>query len=163
MLIFYINGYAECGKDSFVAFVSNYCDSYSISTIDDVKEICRREFGWDGVKDAKGRKLLAAVKQAWADYNNGPVITVKQHIDTHKDLGAAALFIHVREMQQMLHMQQLYGGETIEVLRTNVQPNLTEDAFVVQQGKYCYDHNIDNNSTLDDLETKAQDFVLNYL
>ncbi|MDA3834719.1 MAG: hypothetical protein PF495_15145 [Spirochaetales bacterium] len=63
--IFYVNGVGGCGKDTFLDYVDEFMVTTRTSTVDAVKEIARERFGWDGVKDEKGRALLSALRYAW--------------------------------------------------------------------------------------------------
>jgi len=163
MHIFYINGYAESGKDTFVTLVSAYCNVKNTSTIDNIKVLCKKYLGWDGAKDARGRKLLAAVKQASTEYNEGPIKAVRQDIDKSIATGVDILFIHVREVDQMLRMQKLYGGSTLEIQRDTVQSDSTETQFREDARNYVYDYTIDNNGPIESLDKYAQEFAVSFI
>lgn len=85
-----ISGLLESGKSTLanelfwsleneVAYGSEdlYCIMYRYAFADKVKEIAEKEFGWDGKKDDKGRRLLQRIgtevgrdynKDIWVDY-----------------------------------------------------------------------------------------------
>ena len=55
--IFYINGAGGSGKDTFVDLVEKFVPVWKLSTVDEVKRIAIDHFGWDSVKDDKGRQF----------------------------------------------------------------------------------------------------------
>lgn len=65
MLTLLISGKAQSGKDTFAEFVSEYAQLVGkkyqrIAYADAVKELAY-QFGWDGKKDERGRKLLQLI------------------------------------------------------------------------------------------------------
>jgi hypothetical protein len=66
-------GFATCGKTSVAqALQSRFSriglDSQILSFASPLKELCRKEFFWDGVKDEKGRHLLQEIGCAARHY-----------------------------------------------------------------------------------------------
>ena len=159
--IFYINGAGGSGKDTFVDLVEKFVPVWKLSTVDEVKRIAIDHFGWDSVKDDKGRALLSAIKHAWANYNNGPALTIGEQLNS---LGSSvvAVFIMVREFDEMIAMQKLYGGQTLNVWGRKSKPCKTEQAFLdsVPTG-YRYDFEIDNRHSEGSLAWKAYYFATN--
>lgn len=159
MKIFYVNGIATSGKDAFLDHVEKYIDIARTSTVDRVKEIAAREFGWDGNKDEKGRKLLASLRYAWGEYNEGPIQEVRKLISICK---APVMFIMVREFEEMMKMKRFFGGETLLITRPGVTPCETEQKFLDEvPADYEYDTQVCNNGSLEDLRTSASKFVHN--
>ena len=72
-------------KDNFVNFFKkNYeykCVNWS--TIDKVKKISKRNFGWNGKKTDDARLLLAEIKRIWTEFNNGPFEDMVTKISNH--------------------------------------------------------------------------------
>lgn len=87
MYLVLINGSNNSGKDQFVEyFIKHYeFKSINMSTIDRIKEISKKYFGWNGKKTPEARKFLAEMKKIWAEFNNGPfnymVNEIKQHYE----------------------------------------------------------------------------------
>lgn len=157
MKIFYMNGIGTSGKDQFLDFVEGFADITRTSTVDKVKEIAIEKFGWDGVKDEKGRKLLASIRYAWGEYNDGPVKEVGKLIRKCK---SDALFVMVREFSEMMKMKRLYGGETIVMIRPGIEVGPTEQQFLDEvPTDYSYDYAIRNCFDLKYLEGIAETFV----
>ena len=72
MKIICVNGYARSGKDTFCNFAFYHRGLvYTYSTIDEVKKLAKK-IGWDGEKDAKGRKFLSDLKDCLTEYNDLP-------------------------------------------------------------------------------------------
>ena len=65
-----INGVAESGKDTFVEYVSQYCqmdDSANVlnlSSVGPIKDMLMG-FGWDGDKIFKVRDCISLIKDIW--------------------------------------------------------------------------------------------------
>lgn len=58
-----VNGYKESGKTTYVEAIVARCIELGVAVevlpfAEPLKRLAREEFGWDGVKDAKGRLLL---------------------------------------------------------------------------------------------------------
>jgi len=82
MVFICISGQAQHGKDTFGGYLSEYINSYDVSSkvihyADLLKYICKTFFNWDGEKDLRGRSLLQhigtdVVRQAnpnyWVDF-----------------------------------------------------------------------------------------------
>ena len=155
MKIVYINSPARTGKDSFCDFCAEFLRGRTISTVDQVKIIAREDFGWDGSKDAKGRKLLAALRYAWGEYNDGPVKSIGKLIKQHENC-IDIMFVMVREYKEMMKMQKLYGGETLTVKR-EVEICPTEQKFLDDIPKnFKFDHCISNERSLSNLKLRAK-------
>lgn len=156
MKIIYVNSPARTGKDEFCKLCKPYIKCKVVSTVDYIKDIAKREFAWDGVKDSRGRKLLASLRYAAGAYNMGPIVKIGKIIKKVKD--PDVLFIMVREYTEMNTMQQMYGGKTLKVLR-NVAVCETEQKFLDElPHNYTFDYVIPNNGTLDDLAKIAKKF-----
>ena len=157
--IYYINGVATSGKDAFLDCIEKFISIDRTSTVDRIKEIAEESFGWDGIKDEKGRKLLASLRYAWGEYNNGPIKNIEEKITNCKN---PAIFIMVREFREMMKMKELFGGETVVVTRPGVKVGAVEQEFLNQvPGDYTYDHTILNDKCLEHLSMIAKHFSYN--
>ena len=84
MKIYVVNGAPGAGKTTFentVEALSYNCDI--ISTIDPIKERAFL-FGWNGEKDAKGRKLLYNLKRAWVEYGDQPYTWLEEICNVYR-------------------------------------------------------------------------------
>jgi hypothetical protein len=95
-----INGKPESGKDALCDAVIRKGRARKITSIDPIAEIAKQG-GWDGVKDARSRKLLSGLKRVFAEYNdlsNQYVIREYRGFLAGED---EILFIHIREKDQI--------------------------------------------------------------
>lgn len=163
--IFFVNGVAQSGKDTFVDLVQHYAPVAKISSIDEVKDIASFNFGWDGEKDENGRALLSAIKNAWTAYNDGPANNVGEKIAfISEHYCKSAIFVMVREFDEMIKMQKMFGGKTLLLVNDKVTPGETEREFLRQVPEgYEYDITVKNNGPLGLLDHEAGMFVKHYV
>lgn len=167
MKIFVINGSASSGKDQFVKFIKqnskNKC--FNWSTIDKVKKITRKHFGWNAEKTEDSRLFLSEVKKIWSEFNDGPFTHMSNKIDRHhsklikKHKREVIYFIHCREPEEIQKFVEKYADKcsTILIKRKGIEiPNNNSDKNVHD---YQYDYVIENNEDLTVLETKAKSFL----
>ena len=162
MKIFYLMGGARTGKDTFVEEMNKYIPSAQISTVDKVKEIAKECFGWDGVKDDKGRTLLSDLKDAWDNYNNGTIKEVEKFIEKEKNSSTELVFIQVREYKSIMDMKELFGGEVIMIIRPSKEAVefTVESKFLNEYPDHWEaDYEIYNFGTLDEYKIKIKDFA----
>jgi hypothetical protein len=167
MQLLIINGTATSGKDQFVKLFKNHYQHkcYNWSTIDKVKKIARKHFGWDGTKSEEARLFLSELKLIWNEYNNGPFQYMAKKIAKHyrklkeDEKNTVIYFIHCREIDEIQKLVALYQGkcQTILIKRNYIiVPDNKSDRNVEN---YSYDYIIENNGDLFELENKAKCFV----
>lgn len=150
-IIFVINGLSQSGKDTFIHRLIEQEPSwniFNISSIDFYKQIAEKYFGWDGAKDARGRKLLADLKQTSAEYNNLPTLKCIErisHITAYSQLSPLIIFVHIREPDEIDEFKRFYPGtKTLLIRRTgNVGADNQAD-HSVESYEYDYDCVADN-------------------
>ena len=150
-----INGTGGSGKDTFVEFVSKYNKVVNVSSVDKVKEIATL-MGWDGTKDEKSRKFLSDLKKLATDYNEMPLMDMKEKVEKFKNSDNELMFLHIREPEEIEKAKDEFGALTLLIKRENhetIKSNYS-DANVEN---YDYDYII-NNTTLEELEKCAKDF-----
>lgn len=175
MKIIIINGSAETGKDQFVNFFKKHYKYKCInwSTIDKVKKISKKNFGWNGKKTEESRLFLSEIKRLWTEFNNGPFEHINEKISSHysklknKDKDNVVYFIHCREPQEIQKFVNKYSElcSTLLLKKENVDvPNNNSDKNV---DNFDYDYIIENNGDKKELEQKAISFIydmfLNYI
>jgi len=161
-----VNGLSRSGKDSFIeALRKKVPVLVEHSTIITV---------WDALLDynmidlkKKGpeeREFLAAVKQAWINYNDGPFFEVV-HIaeELEKEYAFASgidrvLFaVHVREPKEMRKLKQYFKKRmtTVLIKRPDTKPQPGDE----EVNDWAYDHLVYNDGDLEDLDDKADRFI----
>lgn len=157
--IFITNGSGGCGKDTFAKAVSDLVPTYKYSAIDAVKR-CAKEMGWYGGKSEKDRKFLSDLKELSSAYNDFSFKDISKVVEDFKNdqIDSVVLLIDIREPNNIQRAKEAFGAETILIRRNSVKPIISNMADANVEN-YEYDHYIDNNGTLDDLERTAYEFV----
>lgn len=171
MKLFYVNGVAGSGKDTFIDTVTeNYSRVHKISSVDRVKEICSEVFGWDWVKDEKGRALLSDIKHAWTKYNDGPAMhmvsfveNVKQKEEAENHSTENIIFIIVREASEIAKMQKAMGGLSIVIERPGITVGPTEKEFIKENKGFKYDITVLNDGNEDDFKRKTIEIISEFI
>ena len=164
MKVFCINGISLAGKDSFCRHVNsrynNLHNKYNraniqvISSIDPVKEIYAKFFGWDGTKTPVHRKNLNILKNIWVQVNDGPSRWLENELAKASDTRCSYLFVMVREFSEMLKMQHVsrslgYQAFTLNIVREGIPiPPIEQEFLDSHPHDYRYDI-IVNNPTVD--------------
>ena len=163
-----INGAGTSGKDTFIDLFSasveeeykgNRIPVFRFSSVDKVKEFARH-MGWDGVKDDKGRRFLSDIKDALTRYNDAPfnhmvmqVAVLQEHYED------GFVFFHVREPSEIEKMVKGLNATTLLIQREGVQPSSFDNHADKNVFDYSYDYIVDNNGTLEDLQSSATTFL----
>jgi hypothetical protein len=155
-LIFIINGVGGSGKDTFVEMCRELSriPVFNISSIDPVRNAVK-VLDPDFSKTEAGRKFLADVKRAWAEYNDGPTQYLKQEVDQISD---GLIFLHVREPEQISHCQELIDGVKTLLIRRPESPTY-ENGADDRTEEIDYDFVIENEGDLAALQQRALDFL----
>lgn len=114
--------------------------------------------GWDGVKDDKGRKLLADLKIALKEYGDLPFHYMDQEYERFVQSDKDILILQTREFDEIKKAQTLLGAKSVFIENEHVQNVLTNvnDASIIDVG---YDYYIKNNGTLAEYEQAVVDFI----
>ncbi len=70
------------------------------------------------------------------------------------------MFIHIREPEEILKVVEAIGAKTILIKRKNLN-NINSNTSDMNVDNYNYDYYINNDSTLEDFEEKAKEFLEN--
>lgn len=171
MYVILLNGSNNSGKDNFVNFfIKHYkYGAINLSTIDRIKELSKKHFGWDGKKNEISRKFLSDLKRIWAEFNNGPFLytveKIKEHYSklTKKEQNNFVYFIHCREPEEIEKFKNKYKEKCITVLikreirteKHKIANNLSD----MNVDNYNYDKIILNNGSKIDLELESVKFL----
>lgn len=171
MLIIIISGANQSGKDQFVEyFIKHYeFKAINMSTIDKIKEISKKHFGWNGKKTEAARKFLAEIKRVWAEFNNGPFIDMTNQIKNYysklnkKDKKNFVFFVHCREPEEIQKFKEKYKKNCLAILlKRDERPShkkIAENHADMGVNDYNYDKIIINNGTKIDLELETVKFI----
>lgn len=171
MKVILISGKAQNGKDTVAAYMREKLteDKHRVLIThyaDLLKYICRSYFGWDGVKDEKGRKMLQYVgtdvirkenPSLWVDF----VALMLKYFHENWDY---VIIPDCRFPNEVSKMRDS-GFDTLylRVIRSNFASPLTEEqqkhpSETALDG-YDTDYCIDNNGTLSELKTKVDNWI----
>jgi dephospho-CoA kinase len=167
MKVVIINGAAMNGKTNFSRFFKKHYEYKCVnwSTIDKIKKIAKRNFGWDGKKTNEGRKFLSEIKRIWGDYNNGPFTDMVKKIANHssslnkKDRENFIYFVDVREPYEIQKFVNEYGDNCITVLLKRDDREVPDNDADRNVANFDYDYTIENNGVKKDLEKSAIKFI----
>lgn len=155
--LFVINGRPKSGKDTFVNFVSKYAKTKNFSSIDRIKELALK-IGWDGKKDYKGRWLLSELKRILTYYNDTPFKLCCNAIDDFLYSDYEIMFVHIREPEEIEKIVKEYNAETI-IVKREIEEELSNDSDRYVDEYFHYTYQLDNNESLEKLDSKAKSFV----
>lgn len=161
---FIINGAGTSGKDTFIDLFKKLIikDSNTtvnnISTVDHIKMIAESYFGWNRVKDEKGRRLLSDLKDVSTRYDEGPFKRVLLKISESKKTTYIINFIHSREPEEIEKFKNSLDNSYTILIRRNVEESFMNHADQNVE-YYTYDFIFNNNSSITDLENKIKSFI----
>lgn len=167
MYVIIVNGAAKNGKDNFVKFFINNYDFKAVnwSTIDKVKEIAKKNFGWDNKKTNEARKFLSEIKRVWGEYNNGPFNYMTNKIDNHfkklnkKNKNNIIYFIHCREPYEIQKFKDKYKENCLTILLKRDDREVPDNDADRNVNNYNYDKIIQNNGNKIDFQLEAIKYV----
>lgn len=157
--IYITSGVGRSGKDTFCEFIGKYIRTYKYSIIDLPKEAAKI-LGWDGGKTEKDRKFLSDIMDLSTEYNDSPFRDVASIVSDFKNnlIEDEILFIDMRDPKDIARAVEIFGAETILIRNPNVDKIETNHADANVEN-YEYDYIIENDGTLEQLDTMAKFFV----
>ena len=156
--IIIINGTGGCGKDTFVELVSKYNRVLNVSSVDKVKEIATLA-GWTGGKEEVDRKFLSDLKRLTTEYNDMSFRDIEEKVSWFRNSDLEVMFIHIREPEEIERAKNAFGAEALLIRRVGLS-NITSNYSDANVENFTYDYIIEN-STLENLEKEAMNFVSN--
>ncbi len=154
-VIVIINGYGGSGKDTFISFANKYAKVINYSSIDKVKEIARL-IGWNGDKTNESRKFLSDLKTLTTEFCDMSFKDTIEHVENFMNSDAEVMFIHVREPENIKRCVKKFNAITLLIKKDGVK--IISNSSDASVENYNYDYII-NNTTLDNLENEAKNFV----
>ena len=165
MKVIVINGYPTAGKDTFVYFCQKILGEFrcrNLSTVDCIKKNARY-FGYLGEKTPEARRFLAKLKDITSEYNDFSYNYIKKQLNYIQDQESPhyeiVVFIHCREPKEIDRYKTDFNAKTLFIQRDEVNKAQSNQADSDVEN-YSYDYIIDNNSSLEELKSKAKEFLL---
>lgn len=156
-----INGYPQAGKSTFVSMCYDVNkDVIELSMVDSVKKVATYA-GWNGKKDEKGRKFLAAIKQAMMEYDEGPRKAIDRYILSHPE---KVCFINARNPKDIQYFVDKYNAVTLYIaLAPNVESGQVwysnEEDTVAAFDAYEYEYTVWNRKIPEEYKEQAKKFM----
>lgn len=155
-----INGSGKVGKDTFVSLCRNYhVKIFNISTVDKVKEAAKL-LGWTGKKDEVSRKFLSDIKDLSTQYCNHPKAYIENYIkEVKNNYDNGIVFVHSREPEEIKWFKENISDCYTLLIKNNRVNEIKTNHADANVEKYNYDYIIQNNTSLVELDKKAEIFV----
>lgn len=166
MKVIVINGKPTSGKSTFVKLCEEINEEeyvIELSMVDYVKKIAKA-IGWDGEKNAKGRKFLADLKQAIESYDKNIIYNrIDSDIYYYSQSWLAydtpvIFFINARNPSDINYLVKKYNATSLFIDNPNV-PMVESNSEDKGVENYKYDVTIVNDGTIKDLKNKAERFL----
>lgn len=149
-----LNGAPRAGKGTFAKVFKDIAGKGSI--IDGVKQAAAALFGWDGVKDAKGRKLLSDLCDMSMGYDKGPFrATVGGVLLSSNDLN----ILGVRDVKIIQDFKTVFGMLGIKctavlIRRDDAEVDADKDGLSIDCNTHSggYDIEVYNNGSIEGFE-----------
>lgn len=159
--IYILNGAGTSGKGEFASFLNKYIPTYKYSIVDLPKEAAK-VLGWNGGKTEKDRKFLSDVMDLSTEYNDAPfkdVLSIVADFNNNEDFSEfEVLVIDMRDPKDIARAVEMFGAKTILIRRPSVGVIESNHADRDVEN-YNYDYIIENNGSLEQLDSVAKDFV----
>lgn len=161
-----INGKAGSGKDTFAKYLEEYLlvlekRPFIIHNAFYVKLIAEKIFGWDKVKDTKGRRLLIDIANTGYSYDDyfWERKTEAEVLKRFKVTDNAYIIIpDFRYKNTYTYFSSKYNVITMKIERENFDNKLSEDLKKDKSENLDidFDYVIFNNGNLEDLKKQAK-------
>lgn len=160
-----INGQATGGKNTFCKILSEISSlpTTTYSIIDYAKEVASVSLGWDGIKDEKGRKLLADLNNVMMDYNELPFKKIHKEVAWVDIMHEEYIFmLHMRKPKEIRKIVDYYQKRKYNVITVFLNNEKKERKWNNEADDgifdYKYDWFIDNDGTLEEFREAIEYF-----
>lgn len=169
-MIYIVNGAPGCGKTTFEDLCLKYVRYHAVdiySTIDFVKDVAKY-CGWNGEKTPENRKFLSDLKRLLTEWGNVPYKDTVNFVNHSIELFAEhdyheneyAIFIDCREPEEITKLKVALGAKTVLIRRESSEQIGASNSSDRDVLEYQYDVIINNNGTVEELETETIDFLI---
>ena len=165
MITLCISGKATSGKTTAAQVICEEFLAESFAFGDGVKRVAL-ELGWDGKKDARGRKLLQSIGRVGREYNsdlwvNKSIQEAKRLSPWNKD--SICIFSDCRYTNEITRVkQEMYNVITMRIERDGVEL-LKDDSETSLDNYGNWDIVVKNNGSLEEFRSKIVEAVKCYL
>ena len=157
-----VNGHPKSGKTQYELFLSKYNKTIIYSSITPVKEYAKKYFGWSGDENDKTeewRRFFSELKNMLVVEFDYIFKDLSVQVNKfYRDVNSELLLIDSREPEEIERFKNQFQAITVFIKNDRVEKIMSNKSDANVEN-YKYDYYIDNNSTLDDLEQKAIEFV----
>jgi dephospho-CoA kinase len=161
-ILLILSGYIGSGKDTFASFLIE--KGYKrFAMADPLKKIAMEHFGWDGVKNDKGRKLLQILgTEAGRKYNpniwiDKTINNLYNHFVIEKNEKAVITDCRFSNELDLLRKFSLDNNIYSYAIKINRPGSVDYTGHESEQnyGRMGFEYIMDNNGTLDDFKNKV--------
>lgn len=157
-MILGISGKSQAGKDTIGSYLVKEHGFYRVASADALKRIARNIFGWDSVKDEKGRKFLQDLGCAVRGYNEN--FWIDQTLwDIVRQQRACESMNFVITDVRFLNEAAILKEKGVLLWRVERQgvPILDHQSETELDSYADFDLRLDNSGTIQDLEAKVHE------
>ena len=171
MIVLIINGAPQVGKDTFIINLKNHLfphkSIFSYSSIDWVKKIAKENFGWDGVKNNKSRKLLSDLKTIASDWDDIPFKKVANKIqEAYKANWYEYFCVNIREPNEIVKLKYWCRKNNIHcktiLIRNKVKEEEALKTINNQSDNNCLDYEYDYEINNDQTKEKFLELIIKF-
>lgn len=174
MIVLIINGAPRSGKDTFISALTmeNPGKVIRYSSIDWIKQQALN-LGWDGIKDAKGRRFLSDLKNACTNYADIPFKKITKRIISSCnryswEVGSFYFCTCVREPEEISKIMRWCNENKIPchpvlIRRKKAEQKALDEGFIssgdTQFLKYPYAHTIYNDGSIEEFTNEIKQLM----
>ena len=155
-----VNGYPGVGKTLFAEYSDSIlkekikdCRILRTSVVDPVKDICL-DIGWNGIKDAAGRKFLSDIKDALDSYKEFTF----RNLDQWSIMPYDFMFIDARSPYDLDYAHSKHGAITLLIKQDKGEQSYFNHADAEVEN-YNYDYYLENNGSKKEFYNKVNLFL----
>ena len=153
-----INGHPGSGKTTVSKMIAEQEKTMIRSSIDFVKEIAVKFFGWDGLKREEDRKFLSNMKQFLNEYTDLIERDLRCAYDNFMKSDSRFLLIDIREVNEIEKYKKMFNAVTVFIDNPRVK-KITTNPSDKQVEETVYDYTIKNHYCLDFLKMEVNRFI----
>lgn len=150
-----VSGKAQTGKDTIGNILVKKYGFTRVASADALKRIARNIFGWDALKDERGRRFLQDLAMAVRGYNkdywiNLALQDINRSIALHGKENVNFVVTDVRFLNEVEYLKD-HGATIIRINRPDV-PKLDHVSETELDDYTAFNFVIENTGTINDLE-----------